>query len=145
MPSNLEWAWTAGLMDGDGSISIQKRTNPEGFRKPIAVVDNTDREILEELLRLHGGSLVIKRRYKDHHRQAWSWRLYGSNHVRAFLIQTMPYMHNSMKKERARMLVEEWLPVTPRNGYYTPEMRLLKQEFEARFMALGDGRGSRSI
>ena len=143
MPSELEWACTAGLIDGDGCISMQGG-NSIGLRKPIVVVDNTDMEILDELLRLHGGSLVTKKRYAANHRQAFSWRLYGSQHIRVFLALLYPYMRNAMKRERARMLIEEWPNVSIRNGRYTAEKRLVRNEFENRFMLLGEGRGSRA-
>jgi hypothetical protein len=97
-------------------------------------------------MRLYGGGpLVLKVKTAEHHRQAYSWRRHGATNVCNFLAMVYPYMRCAMKRERARMLLEEHSGITPRNGYYTTEMRAAKEEFETRFMALGSGRGSRSI
>lgn len=141
MPSDLEYSWTAGLIDGDGCISLQP-SGPSRFRSPVVVVDSTDLEIIEELKRLHGGSVVRKKKYKDHHRQAWSWRMYGATNILAFLRGVLPYMRCTFKRERALMLVEGWSAVTPRNGYYTEELRAAKLVFETQFMG-SLARGSR--
>jgi hypothetical protein len=82
---------------------------------------------------------------REHHRQAWSWRLYGADNILSFLAQVLQYMHCPTKVQRARMLTEEYKSVTPRNGWYTDEARLRRREFEDRFMAIGAGRGSRGI
>jgi hypothetical protein len=135
MPSDVERAWVAGLLDGDGCITM----NPNGRlgRKPCIAVDNTDVELLEELVRLYGGRLVAKKRTKEHHRQAWSWRVYGSDRIIEILSDVLPFMRCKMKVERGRMLTTEFKSVTPRNGWYTPEMREKKRDFERRFMAIG--------
>lgn len=112
------------------------------FRSPNIVIDNTDIEILEKLLMIYGGSLVAKRRQADHHRQAWSWRLYGANQIISFLRIIEPYMMCAAKKARARMLIDRYKSVTPRNGRYTDEMIQEKVQFEDEFMAIGAGRGS---
>lgn len=142
-PSKTELAWAAGMIDGDGCITLTR--SKSAFGKPTLVVDNTDESIIRELARLFGGSIVIKKRYQTHHRQAWSWRRYGAQQVRANLKAVLPYMRCEMKRERARMIVEEYNDVTTRNGYYTPEQKSSRQEWEQRFMDLGRGRGSRSI
>ena len=129
------------MLDADGCITMYRNGT---FRKPVIVVDNTDREIIDELVRLHGGSVVRKKKYSAHHRQAWSWRVLGTNNIIAFLEKVYPFMRCAFKRERARMFLEEWREVTPRNGRYTPEQRRGKMAFEKRFMNLGAGRGKRS-
>jgi hypothetical protein len=142
MPSELDYAWVAGLIDGDGCITLG--TVPGGYRKPLLVVDSTDPEIIDELLALFRGNLTLKKNVKPHHRQGWSWRVSGADRVLAILRCIAPYMRCSIKKERAYLLLNEYKSVTPRNGYYTPQLRLLKQDFELRFMAIGSGRGSQN-
>jgi len=140
MASEVERAWVAGLMDGDGCVTLAGVGG--AFRKPFVVVDSTDSEILAELQRLYGGSLVSKKKAKEHHRQAWSWRVYGSDKIISLLGDVLPYMRCDSKVRRARMLTTEYKAITPRNGKYTEEMRARKFEFESRFMAIGAGRGS---
>ena len=140
MASDLERAWVAGIMDGDGCITLSLGANK--YRRPLVVVDNTDREILAELQRLYGGALVAKRLTREHHRQCWSWRIYGSTKIIAFLAEIVPYMHCDIKVQRARMLLDEWKKTVPRNGFYTPDTALVRAEFDRRFMSIGAGRGS---
>lgn len=137
-------AWTAGLIDGDGCVSMTHTSAKSPFRKPYVCVDSTDTEIINEFVRLYGGSVVVKKVADvEKHRQAWSWRLTGAHQVRVFLAAISPFMRCETKRERARMLIEEYSEVTPRNGHYTPELRAKKLEFQDRFMALGSDRGIR--
>ena len=109
-------------------------------------MDSTDREILEELLRLHGGGkLVAKRNRAEHHRQAWSWRLYGADNVLAFLAAVLPYLRCPTKRDRAQLIVDEYKALTPRNGRYTPEQWEAKAALGERVLAIGHGRGSRGM
>lgn len=140
MPSDLELAWTAGLFDGDGCITLAR--TGRAFGRPVIAVDTTDPEIHAELCRLYGGSIVTKRKVREHHRQAWSWRIYGADQILDLLAKILPYMRCAIKLERGRMLLAEYRQLTPRNGFYTPEMRAQKLDFEHRFMAVGAGRGS---
>lgn len=140
MPSELDYAWAAGIIDGDGCITL----SPKGtrFRSPQVVVDSTDREILDALLSMFGGGIVEKRRYVEHHRQAASWRLYGPTSVLGTLRLVTPFMRCQDKLARALLLLAEYENVTRRNGRYTNEQAAAKVDFEERFMALGSGRGS---
>lgn len=133
-------AWAAGIVDGDGSVSMV----PSGslFRKPIVVVDSTDYEILEELQNNFGGHIVLKKSAKPHHRQAWSWRIYGAYKVSDFLSTVLPYMRCDSKRTRACMLINEYPKLTPRNGYYTDDAREAKFAFEEAFFSIGHGRGA---
>lgn len=71
--------------------------------------------------------------------------MYGADNIIALCKQIYPYMRCAVKRERARMLIDEWRKTTFRNGYYTAERRAAKAEFETRFLALGEGRGKRCI
>ncbi|SNT65121.1 hypothetical protein SAMN05421812_12048 [Asanoa hainanensis] len=142
MPSEVEKAWVAGILDGDGCVTLHGYAASKAYRKPLIVVDSTDIEILQELSRLYGGGLVVKKKAKDHHLQAWTWRLYGSDKVLALIADVLPYMRCAVKVDRATLLANEYKHVTRRNGYYTPDARARKEAFEARFMAIGAGRGS---
>ncbi|QAU06539.1 HNH endonuclease [Gordonia phage WilliamBoone] len=137
-------AWTAGMIDADGSLTYQlsRPDRPHTWR-PLVVVDNTDIEILHELKRLHGGGkLTEKRKQAPHHRQAWSWRLYGADVIIDFLSRVEPYMHCGSKKARAGIILDEYRPLTPRNGYYTDDMKLAKVALFDRYKSIGSGRGS---
>lgn len=137
-------AYTAGLIDADGCITLNKKGGNTVWRAPMVAVDNTDRELINYLQETHGGSVVKKKKYKEHHRQAWTWRLYGADIIISFLHKILPYLRCKVKRTRALLLTESYKVLTPRNGHYTPEMAAEKQKFEETFMATGKGRGWRS-
>ena len=141
MPSEVEKAWAAGIMDGDGCVTMRP---PSGgrFRHPYVVVDSTDLEILQELLRLFGGRIISKKARDPAHRQQWSWRVFGATNILAFLTQVVPYMRCPSKVARSRLLLDEYPVVTVRNGQYTEEQRAAKLDLEERIMAIGYGRGA---
>lgn len=136
-------AWLAGYIDGDGCICLSKKGGRER-RTPILVIDSADREILEYVQTLVGGTVIAKKRYSGHHRQTWTWRLYGTAKVIDVLRVLRPFLRCAFKAERARMLVDEWAACTPRNGFYTEGRLNQKVLFEQVFMSIGEGRGSRS-
>jgi hypothetical protein len=58
-------AWLAGFLDGEGSISIDKRAGADSARyAPRVKAANTRREVLEEIRELLGGGFVTKTRRK---------------------------------------------------------------------------------
>jgi hypothetical protein len=144
MPSEIEKSWVAGIVDADGCVTMVPAGGGYNFRKPIVIVDNTDKEILDELTRIYGGHLVKKKKYKEHHRQAWSWRIYGASQTLAVLQEILPYMHCRIKRDRARMLLDSYKALTSRCGKYTPEQIQAKRDFEAAVLTIGAGRGSQN-
>jgi len=137
-----EAAWFAGYVDGDGCITIERRV-VLGKRRPLLIVDSADVELIEELVRLVGGYVTKKTRYKAEHRQAFSWRLTGANQVISVLKEIRPFMRCKFKCARADMLIEGWRRTTPRNGFYTAALKEEKELFDSSFRALGVGRGRR--
>ena len=136
-----EAAWLAGYMDGDGCVCLGSKSG-RSWRSPIIVIDSCDMELLDAARALVGGRLVVKRRYSDRHRQAWSLRLTGADDVISVLTALRPFMRCAAKCERADMLINEWRACTPKNGFYSEADRTAKARFEERFLAIGSDRGS---
>ena len=60
---SVEIAYLAGLIDGDGTISINKDRRSH---KPVVSIANTNREVLEWCRNLIGrGSISSKKTYKN--------------------------------------------------------------------------------
>ncbi len=53
----------------------------------------------------------------------------------AVLSQVTPYLR-TYKLERARLLLEEYIALTPRNGRYTADQRARRAQFETRFFSI---------
>lgn len=139
---STEAAWLAGYIDGDGCISITHKGRK--WRTPIIAIDSADKELLDRVAGLLGGTVILKPKTRTLHRQVYTWRLYGTEKVIAALTELSPFLQCKFKKDRANMIIREWRSCTPRNGRYTPEVTVLKANFEKRFLALGEGRGSRT-
>ncbi len=129
----VDLAYIAGIIDGEGSITLTNYNKGNGTRFPVVAVDSVDRELIDWLLATVGsGSIVTKKKYQDHHKQAHTFRLTRGSALE-LLQGVLPYLRINRKRERASMLVNEYVSLTPRNGKYTEEMSAAKQEFVERF------------
>lgn len=120
----------AGILDGEGSISLDRPS-----RRPTVQVSSVDRELLEWIVARFGGGITSKKVYQAHHQPCWTWKV-ASRQAVDLLGVLLPYMVIERKRRRAQLIVDEYVTVTPRNGYYTAEGRAAKDDFTARFMAL---------
>lgn len=125
-------AWLAGIIDGEGSICLSK-LHSNTTRTVVVSVANTDLEILNRCQSIAGkGCRVNVKKYKDHHTQAYDWRVTSDNAL-SLLRSILPYLTHSVKVARANLLLDKYKEVTPRNGKYTKEMQQKKEEFVAKF------------
>ena len=136
MSKNLIYAYTAGLIDGEGTISLTYRRKTCQYRWPMVTVPSCTVELTDFLRSQYGGCICNKRVDKDGHTPSKSWRLSGDKAL-AFLQEVMPHLREPEKARRAGMLVKEYKRLTPRNGKYNPEQRTRKLEFEHRFLEGG--------
>jgi hypothetical protein len=80
------------------------------------------------------GRITNKRRARPHHSPSFAYTLF-SRQALTLLARLSRYLR-TYKSERARLLLDEYVSVTPRNGRYTSKQRLARQNFEDRFFAL---------
>ena len=52
-----QYAWAAGLFDGEGSISRQKAYRPGGLYKPVLNLSNNDLELVTRFQEIMGGDV----------------------------------------------------------------------------------------
>ena len=133
-------AWLAGYIDGDGCITISGTKKAQ----PVLHIDSCDMELLERVVSLCGGFIIQKTKYKEHHRQGYTWRMKGATKIADILVQIRCHMSCKFKTDRADILINEWRAVVQGNGRYTPEQRAAKKEVYDRFMGPGAGRGKRA-
>lgn len=128
---NIVRAYTAGVIDGEGTITLSRLPNRE-FRYPCVSVSSTTKEILDFLKEAYGGSISRHKTYQEHHKQAWSWKVINRNAINLLLdIQDM--LLDPIKSYRAKLITTQYIALTPRNGRYTPEQRLAKLMYEQEF------------
>lgn len=127
-------AYMAGLIDGEGSVSLDKNYNssdPDLYRIPSLTVASTTPAIVDFCKSHFGGSISTKKVYQDHHKPSFVWALRHQQAV-ALLIELLPFMLEPEKIRRADLLIR-FQAERPRNGKYSAEclqsLRELVEEF----------------
>lgn len=131
-----EAAYIAGIIDGEGSISLTRNHKGEN-RRPCITISSNDIELLNYIKEVAGGVIIMKKNYKpDTHNQSYTLNIKRKNEVFNLLGQTIDYLRINKKRKRAEWIIKHYDDVTPRNGKYTPEMCRRKEEFESTFFNL---------
>ena len=129
-----EAAYIAGIIDGEGTITLT-RTHRGENRRPIVSVSSTERALLEYLrLVIGAGRTTNKRRSRTYHSASFVYVI-SSRNALALLSQISQYLH-TYKLDRANLLLREYLRVTPRNGRYSPSLQLARSAFERDFLTI---------
>ncbi len=134
MISDIEAAYAAGILDGEGSI-VLTRIRKTRWPSPIVSVVSTDRELLEWLRDRWGGCIIRKRTYAAHHTQSYVWSL-TDRRALDFLRIIRPFLVINRKIARCDLLLNDYLDCTPRNGRYTSKLASKKQLLIERFASL---------
>jgi hypothetical protein len=132
--SDIEAAYAAGILDGEGSISLT-RNHSGRWPSPQVSVASTDRELVEWLKERFGGSISIKQPRKPQHSLSYDWKL-TDRRALCFLQIVRHYLVLRRKILRCDFLLKAYLDCTPRNGRYTEKMLHQKQEFLEMFSSL---------
>jgi hypothetical protein len=140
-------AYTAGIVDGEGTITLTRTHRDEG-RRPVVSISSTELSLLQYIRSIIGaGRITGKVTTRDHHSPSFAYVISGRQAL-AVLAQISGYLR-TYKLQRCRWLLDEYLAVTPRNGRYTHAQRAAKELFEARFFALsvraGTNRSGQSL
>jgi LAGLIDADG endonuclease len=103
-PMELERAWAAGLLDGEGCFSITSCTNKRKLHlRPVfsacITVSMVRAEAITKLQQVVGGTLG---RTRDEYGAIYQWRAYGSK-ARAICEMLLPYL--VLKRRQAELIV----------------------------------------
>jgi len=127
-------AYIAGLIDGEGTISLARRHAREQ-RQAVVSIANTERCLLEFVAQSVGaGKITRKRIARETHTPSFCYTI-SNRQALALLRQIVPYLR-SYKRERTSILLARYVRLTPRNGKYSPEIRALRAQFEREFLAI---------
>jgi hypothetical protein len=104
---NIDMAYMAGIMDGDGSFSIIKlKTNASPLYYPFLQLVNRREEMIDFCKKNFGGSVHLPAKHicKDgsEGNQVYRWRLRGIEHVGPVLENIIPFL--KIKRDRAEFL-----------------------------------------
>jgi len=131
MSKETSYAYAAGLIDGEGTITLGRERASSEFRHPIVSIPSTTPELVEFMRQVFTGTISNKVSLTGH-TPSKTWRVcYGV--AVEFLELTLPYLQEPEKVRRAQLLINEYRNLTPRNGKYSEEQRKKKLDFEKRF------------
>ena len=132
--SPVDAAYIAGLVDGEGTITLSRKHAGEG-RQLVLSISNTERPLLEFALgRIGAGKITTKKRTSARHAQAYTYAVWNRQAL-TLLLQIEPLLR-SYKRRRAAPVLADYVRLTPRNGKYTQAAQLARQQFEAALLSL---------
>jgi hypothetical protein len=129
VPKDTDWAYAAGLVDGDGSINISKerrydRPNPFYFRVNVRVAQ-TDMAALIWLKEIFGGCIYFQNRQRGNRKTCWCWSIRSRKLIVTFLESILPYL--KIKQQQAQLCLKFYEHV--RN--HRPKKKITLAEREA--------------
>jgi hypothetical protein len=126
--------YVAGLVDGEGTITLSRKHAGEG-RQLVISISSTERPILEFVLqRVGAGKITAKKKAKAHHSEAFTFAIWNRQAL-SLLLQIQPLLR-SYKRRRAELVRDCYVRLTPRNGKYTPAILAERRRFEDDLLAL---------
>lgn len=100
-PSEIDWAWFAGIFEGEGSITFTGKNSVE------LRISMTDEDVVERCYEIAGGRFYREQTRSDRngHKPVFRWKLQVANEVIAVLDRIEPYLGNRrwMKTQEARV------------------------------------------
>lgn len=127
MTSELECAYTAGLIDGEGCIRIQKN---HGL---TLCVSNTSLDMLQWLRDVWGGRIYVNRHKYVNSKPFFQWQVHGKPAV-AVIRQICPYM--IVKIKQADKAIEFEALIGVKNNYIVGFNELKKAERQVIYQEL---------
>ena len=127
-------AYLAGLLDGEGTIALSRRHANE-HRHLVLSISSTEPELLRWAASATGvGKITRKRTVSERHATGLTYSV-SNRQALSVLAQVAPFLR-SYKRFRARLALDKYVELTPRNGKYSHELETRRRAFEAEFMAL---------
>ena len=127
--TNIEIAYLAGIIDGEGSIMLSKYHQSE-FPCPCISISSTDLELLEWVRdKIGSGRINRKKNYNiNKHKTSYTYVVYYDTAIDV-MNKIEPYLVIVKKKLRAKFITENYKKITIRNGKYNDIQRYAKEQF----------------
>lgn len=142
MRQNEVLAYTAGIIDGEGSICIVKfhRNRNRGYYFQLGVSVGNTNEYLMQWLKMHFGGYFapLSRELKDTQKQVWQWMVTG-NKAAEFLVLVLPYLQ--LKKSQAELAIK--FQKNRKRGRYSDEKQVALEEADRILMSSMNKKGPR--
>jgi hypothetical protein len=129
-----EAAYLAGLIDGEGTITLTRRHANER-RQLVLSISSTERALVEWSLTSIGvGKITGKRTCSAAHAPGLTYTVSNQQALNV-LRQVVGYLR-SYKQRRARLALARYDELTPRNGKYTAAQDAARRIFEIEFLSI---------
>jgi hypothetical protein len=126
--SSTDAAYIAGLIDGEGTITLTRKHRNEN-RQLCVSISSTERPMLEFVKQsTRSGKITNKRIVSPKHTPSYTFALYNRQAL-ALLRQVLPWL-KSYKLQRAEVILRDYIRLTPRNGKYSEELKKKRVLFE---------------
>lgn len=89
------YAYLAGLIDGEGTITIYKHRQhqrPTFQFRPRIVVTNTSMPLMQSLIRDYGGSIILNYRREGKNKPCFLWRVFSQADIERVITGVRPYL-----------------------------------------------------
>ena len=132
--TEIEKAYIAGIIDGEGSIMLQ-RFHTNQYPAPCVSITSTTIELLTWLKDTIGYGVIIKKKNynPEKHKLSYSFVIKQNNAIK-LLEDIYPYLIIESKRKRAEMIITQYKSLTPRNGRYSDEQLAKKEMFYEEFI-----------
>lgn len=131
--SEADAAYLAGLIDGEGTIALTRLHRGQN-RQLVVSISSTERAMLEWVLQAtRVGKITSKRTASPYHAPGYTYSV-ANRQALALLAQTSSHLR-SYKRERARLVLDHYVKLTPRNGKYGDTLIAERAAFERQFAA----------
>ena len=132
--SRTDAAYIAGFIDGEGTISLTRRHRQDN-RQLAVTISNTELSPLMFVRDTSGaGRITSKLTYRENHARSYTYGLFNRQAL-ALLGQIEPYLR-SYKADRARLVLRDYVKLTPRNGKYSGKQMAARERFIEAFFAI---------
>jgi len=125
-------AYIAGLIDGEGTITLTRKHQNENRQLAISI-SNTEKDLLDFVLATIGaGKITKKRTTHSHHTPSYTYSIYNRQAL-SLLNQIHLYLR-TYKRDRATLILRDYLALTPRNGKYSEQLQIARERFETNLL-----------
>jgi len=132
--SKTQAAYLAGILDGEGTITLTRR-GKNANRQVAVTISNTEKTLIDYLIKTIGAGVVIsKKTYKRHHLPSFAYQIHNRQAL-DLLDQLLPFLVG-YKKDRATLLLRDYIKLTPRNGKYSFEIKKKREKFIKKFFEI---------
>ena len=132
--SETDAAYIAGLVDGEGTITLTRKHRNENQQLCVSI-SSTERQLREFVLNISGVvKITNKRTTSARHAPSFTFAVYNRQAL-DLIKQILPWL-KSYKLQRAALILQDYIPLTPRNGKYSQDLRDRRSAFVEQVLSI---------